>query len=102
LAEFYEDLGGEAFYFGKPHPPIYDRARRLLGLDKKARVLAVGDGIRTDVLGAAQEGIDCLFVTGGLAAEAFGPDVENPDSELLREWLAEHQASPAYSIGRLR
>ena len=102
LAEFYEDLGGQVFSYGKPHPPIYDRARRLLRLGEDARILAVGDGIRTDVLGAAQEGIDCLFVTGGLAAEAFGPDVENPDPEMLREWLAEHRAEPAYSIGRLR
>ncbi|MDP5307185.1 TIGR01459 family HAD-type hydrolase [Paracoccus spongiarum] len=102
LAEFYEDLGGEALYFGKPHPPIYERARRLLGLGDGARVLAIGDGINTDVRGALQEGIDCLFVTGGLAAEAFGADFENPDPELLREWLAMRQMDPEFSIGRLR
>lgn len=102
LAEFYEELGGKSLYFGKPYPPIYDRARRLMDLGDEARILAVGDGIRTDVKGAQQEGIDCLFVTGGLAAEAFGPDVENPDAELLREWLATQQMAPRYSIGRLR
>lgn len=102
LAEFYEDLGGKALYFGKPHPPIYDRARRLMELGDEARILVVGDGIRTDVKGAQQEALDCLFVTGGLAAEAFGPDVENPDAELLREWLATQQMAPRYSIGRLR
>lgn len=102
LAEFYEDLGGKSLYFGKPHPPIYDRARRLMELGDEARILVVGDGIRTDVKGAQQEAIDCLFVTGGLAAEAFGPDVENPDADLLREWLATQQLAPRYSIGRLR
>ena len=102
LAELYEDLGGESLYFGKPHPPIYERARRLMGLGDSARILVVGDGIRTDVLGAQQESLDCLFVTGGLAAQAFGPDVENPDEALLHEWLSSHQMAPAYSIGRLR
>lgn len=102
IGEFYQELGGETLYFGKPYPPVYDRARRLMGLGEDARVLAVGDGVRTDVKGAQQEGIDCLFVTGGLAADQFGPDVENPDPELLREWLAIQQMSPEYSIGRLR
>jgi HAD superfamily hydrolase (TIGR01459 family) len=102
LAEFYESLGGKAFYFGKPHPPIYDRARRLMDLDDSARILAVGDGIATDVRGAAQEGIDALFVTGGLAAEAFGADVENPDPQALSDWLSVQQLEPRYAIGRLR
>ena len=102
LAEFYESLGGRALYFGKPHAPIYDRARRLMGLGPDARILAVGDGIHTDIRGAVQQGIDSLFVTGGLAADAMGPDVEDPDPRLLQDWLAVHQIDPTYSIGRLR
>lgn len=102
LAEMYQDLGGEALYFGKPHPPIYDLARRRLGIDDNARILAVGDGIATDIPGAAGEGIDALFVTGGLAGSEFGPDVENPDPAMLAEWLAMRAEAPRYSIGRLR
>lgn len=102
LAEFYQELGGEALYFGKPYPPIYERARRLLNLGSGARYLAVGDGINTDIRGALQEGIDALFVTGGLAADAMGHDIQNPDPELLREWLALRQIDPEYTIGMLR
>ncbi|MGZ3216410.1 TIGR01459 family HAD-type hydrolase [Paracoccus sp. T5] len=102
LAEFYESLGGQALYFGKPHAPIYQRARQLMGLGAEARYLAVGDGIGTDILGAEQQGIDSIFVTGGLAAEAFGTDVEDPDAGLLDEWLAVQQRRPTYAIGRLR
>ncbi|MDB6181562.1 TIGR01459 family HAD-type hydrolase [Paracoccus fistulariae] len=102
LAEFYEELGGTSLYFGKPHPPIYERAKRLLNLPETARFLAIGDGINTDVRGAQQEGIDCLFVTGGLAADNFGADVENPEPQRLEEWLASHTLSPEFSIGRLR
>ena len=102
LAEYYEGLGGQSLYFGKPHPPIYDRARRLLDLGPDARILAIGDGVFTDVKGALDQGIDALFVTGGLAADALGPDVENPDLALLLDWLGGHALAPQYSIGRLR
>lgn len=102
LAEFYEELGGTSLYYGKPHPPVYARAKRLMGLDDDARILVIGDGVKTDVLGAQQEGLDCLFVTGGLAAEAFGPDVEKPLLDKLIDWLGGNQLSPEYSIGRLR
>jgi HAD superfamily hydrolase (TIGR01459 family) len=105
LAELYADMGGEALYFGKPHPPIYDLARRRLateaGIDSP-RLLAIGDGIMTDVAGAAGEGIDCVFVTGGLAAEQFGDDVEAPHAALLDSWLQARLQDPTYSIGRLR
>ncbi|OYX43339.1 MAG: HAD family hydrolase [Rhodobacterales bacterium 32-67-9] len=106
IAALYDEMGGTSLYYGKPHPPIYDLARRRLaaigaevGND---RILALGDGINTDILGGIGEGIDTLFVTGGLEAEAFGADVEAPDAARLEAWLDERQLSPTYSIGRLR
>lgn len=105
LAALYEEMGGKAMYFGKPHPPIYDLARRRLAEVKgieDGRILAVGDGINTDVAGAVGEGIDVLFVTGGLAADQFGPDVEAPNPELLATWLGARQQDPQFTIGRLR
>ncbi|MBK5946796.1 HAD family hydrolase [Rhodobacter veldkampii DSM 11550] len=105
LAALYEDMGGTALYFGKPHPPIYDLAsRRLaaLGGADPAQILAIGDGINTDVAGAVAEDLDMLFVTGGLAADQFGPDVDAPNPDLLRAWLATRQQDPIWSIGRLR
>ncbi|ETD81904.1 TIGR01459 family HAD-type hydrolase [Rhodobacter capsulatus] len=105
LAALYEEMGGRTMYFGKPHPPIYDMARRRMaefGLTDDSRVLAVGDGINTDVAGAIGENLDVLFVSGGLAAEQFGADVENPNADLLRAWLDARQQDPQYTIGRLR
>ena len=107
LAQLYTEMGGESLYFGKPHPPIYDLARRrtvaLTGREPDpARILAIGDGIATDVLGGLGEGIDTLFITGGLAAAEFGPDVENPDQVALEAWIAAAQTEPTYAIGRLR
>ena len=32
IAQLYDQMGGESLYFGKPHPPIYDLARRRLAM----------------------------------------------------------------------
>ena len=104
LAAEYERMGGTALYFGKPHPPIYDLARRRLALLTRSApdILAIGDGITTDVQGGLSEDLDTLFVTGGIAAAHFGGDAENPDPARLAAWLAERQISASFAIGRLR
>ena len=105
LAQAYEAMGGRTLYFGKPHPPIYDLARRrlaaLTGRDD-AQVLCIGDGIGTDIQGGIGEGLDTLFVTGGIDAAAFGPDPALPDRQKLEPWLAARRLSPSYAIGHLR
>ena len=96
-------MGGETIYCGKPHPPIYALARRRLadmGL-RNPRILCIGDGINTDVKGAANEGLAGCFVTGGLAAGEFGEDPAHPDPALLNAWLARHGANPVLSIPAL-
>ena len=104
LAQAYEEMGGTVFYYGKPHPPIYDLARRRLaalrGRDG-AEILAIGDGLNTDIQGGIAEGIDTLFVTAGLAAAEFGPDPARPDPALLRAWLDARHLSPTYAIAFL-
>lgn len=105
LAQAYESMGGTALYFGKPHPPIYDLARRRLGAignGSDPQILAIGDGIATDIQGGMAEGIDTLFVTGGIAADQFGDDFDNPDRDLLDDWLGVQQLSATFAIGRLR
>ncbi|NBB97010.1 MAG: TIGR01459 family HAD-type hydrolase [Alphaproteobacteria bacterium] len=106
LAQLYDQMGGESLYFGKPHPPIYDLARRhaqKLGLAfAEDRVIAIGDGIQTDIKGGMAEGVDTLFITGGLAAEQFGADVEAPEQAPLDAWLAREGQSPTFALGRLR
>ena len=106
LAQLYTEMGGESLYFGKPHPPIYDLAfRRLAALRDidRDRVLAIGDGPGTDVSGALGEGLDCLFVTGGLAAEATGTAPGGqPAPDLLSAFLKQQQLSPSHAIGFLR
>jgi HAD superfamily hydrolase (TIGR01459 family) len=106
LAQLYDEMGGEVLSFGKPHPPVYDFARSqmaALGIsyDNDA-VLAIGDGVRTDIRGAQAEGIDAIFVTGGLEADRFGDDPVQPDEAQLQAWLASEDLHPRYAMGRLR
>ena len=105
VAQMYTEMGGESLYFGKPHPPIYDLARRrLAALGKQvetAGILAIGDGIHTDISGAMGEDIDSLFITGGLAA-ADTKTTDQPDPDALAAYLETQQAAPTYSIGFLR
>ncbi|WP_120504201.1 TIGR01459 family HAD-type hydrolase [Sulfitobacter mediterraneus] len=105
LAKLYAEMGGESLYFGKPHPPIYDLARRRLSALGKVvsddRILAIGDGILTDIQGAIGEDIDSLFITGGLAA-AETKTLRQPDPNALSGYLEKEKSSPTYSIGFLR
>ena len=105
VAQAYTEMGGTSLYFGKPHAPIYDLARRrLLAIRPNIpddRILAIGDGITTDIQGAIGEGIDSLFITGGLAAKETAT-VTQPDPEKLSQYVLEKQLDPTFSIGFLR
>jgi HAD superfamily hydrolase (TIGR01459 family) len=80
LGRAYETVGGRVIYAGKPHPPIYEHCfavlREVLGREvARPEVLAIGDGLPTDVLGAERFGLDLLYVADGIhRADIVGPD----------------------------
>ena len=72
IADIYEGIGGCVQWYGKPHAAIYRHALSLAGDPPVSAVLAIGDSLQTDVLGAARMGFDCVFVSGGIhAGEPF-------------------------------
>ncbi|MEO0525562.1 MAG: HAD hydrolase-like protein, partial [Pseudomonadota bacterium] len=78
--------------------------RRLaaLGTDvPDSAILAIGDGVRTDVRGGMGEDFDTLFITGGLAA-AETKTHGQPDPGALKTYLDREQIAPTFSIGHLR
>ncbi len=105
LAQLYTEMGGESLYFGKPHPPIYDLARRRLAAINPditdSRILAIGDGVLTDIRGAMGEDIDSLFISGGLAAAETGTS-HQPDEKALTDYLKKEKSNPTFAIGHLR
>ncbi|WP_242915419.1 TIGR01459 family HAD-type hydrolase [Brevundimonas pishanensis] len=80
LADLYEELGGKVIMAGKPYAPIYDlaliEAEALMGRPvDRSRVLCIGDGVITDVVGAQSQNLDCLFIAQGIHGDkAKGED----------------------------
>lgn len=106
LARDYRAIGGVSHVVGKPHRIIYERAfarlAQIAGRDiDKQRVLAIGDGMPTDVAGAAGFGLDLLFISSGIHASEYG-EAEAPDPARLIDFLAHHQAAPVAWIPRLK
>jgi HAD superfamily hydrolase (TIGR01459 family) len=102
LAERYEQLGGSVRYYGKPYPEVYRRCFELLGTAERARILAVGDSLRTDIAGADGAGIDSVLVTGGLHAEEMGLEPGSlPDAATLAAACRRAGHTPVAVIPRL-
>jgi HAD superfamily hydrolase (TIGR01459 family) len=105
VADLYKSLGGEVLYAGKPYRPIYDLAlQRTASLRGNSpplqRVLAIGDSIRTDLKGATDFGIDCLFVTAGIHAEELG-ERHDPNLAALNRIFADAGIAPKAVTRRL-
>jgi HAD superfamily hydrolase (TIGR01459 family) len=105
IADAYAAAGGSVLYAGKPYRPIYEQAlavaQRARGrATDPARLLAIGDSVRTDLQGAAAFGIDCLFVTGGIHAEELGGR-DRPNAAALGDIFAAAGLAPKAVMQRL-
>ncbi|MDR0661888.1 MAG: TIGR01459 family HAD-type hydrolase [Holosporales bacterium] len=69
FARYYAEKGGEVIAFGKPHTFIYTHAHALIPHIPKERILMIGDGLKTDILGAQNFGIDSLWITSGVSSQ---------------------------------
>jgi ribonucleotide monophosphatase NagD (HAD superfamily) len=102
VAALYEEIGGEVFYAGKPHRPVYEEALRrietALGRPvEPLRVLAVGDAIRTDIAGAQRFGLPSLLVARGIHAGEMGIGEGGLGPQLssnVQDWLTRQSARP--------
>jgi HAD superfamily hydrolase (TIGR01459 family) len=106
IAEAYAALGGTVRYAGKPHRPIYDAALGVgaalrRGETPLARVLAIGDALRTDVTGAVGLGIDSLFVARGIHVHELGIAEARLDDARLARFLAQAPVRPTAAIDKL-
>jgi len=80
IAALFEKMGGKVIYFGKPYPEIYN-----FFIKKNEKILAIGDNIKTDIVGANRMKFDSLFITGGIHKKEFlNIPVENYDKVLSK------------------
>ncbi|MDB5441612.1 MAG: family HAD-type hydrolase [Caulobacteraceae bacterium] len=103
LADLYGELGGHAAMAGKPYAPVYDlalaQAQEALGRPvDRSRVLCIGDGLPTDVAGANAQGLDCLFIAGGIHRDVLQPGALH---DALDHLLADRGLTAAYVMPSL-
>lgn len=105
LARDFAQLGGRTLIAGKPHLPIYEAAMQaaieLRGKPvDKARILAIGDGVLTDVKGAVQYGVDVLYISGGVHAADYevGGVI---DHDAMLAFLEKHGSKPVAALHSL-
>jgi HAD superfamily hydrolase (TIGR01459 family) len=106
FAGYYADRGGDVFWHGKPHRSIYDTLFAQLettgGAVDPARTIAIGDGLQTDILGAANAGVASLLLTGGVHRRELRVDWRGrPDKTALAGLLDAAPARPDYWMTRL-
>lgn len=105
LARDYGQLGGRTFIAGKPHRPIYEAALhaaeeiRGSSIDK-SRILGIGDGVLTDVKGAAGFGLDVLYISGGVHAADYTSDGA-VDFDRMSAFLKKHGHRPVATLQAL-
>jgi HAD superfamily hydrolase (TIGR01450 family) len=102
IAALYKQLGGEVFVAGKPHKPMYkaalDIAKKVRGDVDPTRIIAIGDGMPTDVRGALNYGLDLLFVAHGIHINQY-KSADAPggiDDFKLSGFLAKEGVRPNY------
>ncbi|MFT6077767.1 MAG: HAD superfamily hydrolase (TIGR01459 family) [Myxococcota bacterium] len=102
IAEEYKKMGGKVTYFGKPHQLVYEQVFKLFSNADKSRILAVGDGLETDILGANKNQIDSALIGGGILANKLNiKHGELPDEYLLKKICDQYNAYPTFVIGSL-
>ena len=99
VARAYERIGGAVAYHGKPGRAAFEACLRRLPGVARDRVLAVGDGLETDIAGAAAAGIEAAFVAGGIHAAELGAD---GDPAALRAELVRRGLAPVVVLPALR
>ncbi|MDQ1194360.1 TIGR01459 family HAD-type hydrolase [Agrobacterium sp. SORGH_AS 787] len=99
IAAYYEQIGGRSILLGKPHSPIYHEAltvaREERGDFEHSRVLAIGDGMLTDARGALAQGLEFLYIAGGVHSKEYSLNGAVDDSSLIA-WLHSHETYPKY------
>ena len=106
LGKLYEEMGGEVLYLGKPHLPVYDlvahRLREITGRTiDRASWLAIGDGLKTDILGATRAGIDALLITGGIHEPELSDAKGAPDPNRIAQILSRDGLKAVAAMRRL-
>jgi HAD superfamily hydrolase (TIGR01459 family) len=103
LAHEYEKMSGKVFYYGKPFLSVYKMTLEKFGNPNKNEVIAIGDGMETDITGAKNFEIDSILVTGGILANRLGVKFhQQADLNKLTEICESYKTFPKFVISNLK
>ncbi len=99
LAEYYESIGGNVSYFGKPFDEIYDFCFKKIYNKKDKKILVIGDSLDNDIKGACNQELDSLLITDGIHRSVNND--EGIDKEKLHDLIRKKKIQPKYYIKQL-
>lgn len=105
LGDLYEELGGEVILCGKPHAPIYALAKtRALeaGMPDGGRLLAIGDGFQTDILGANNQSLDVVYVADGIFSDESRDENGRLDADRIAALLKKYDVHANFAMDGLK
>jgi HAD superfamily hydrolase (TIGR01459 family) len=103
LASEYQKIGGIVHYYGKPFSKVYQMVLEKFQVPNKDRIVAIGDGMETDIKGASDFKIDSILVTGGILAKELGIKFwEDAENDKLNKICNNYNIFPNYIISNLR
>jgi len=96
IGKYYEELGSEVIYFGKPYRAGYEACLKSFAISGFEKVLAIGDNFHTDIKGAANSAIDSLLVRCGVHRDVLS----TPQG--LEDLISEYKVCPTFNIESFR
>jgi HAD superfamily hydrolase (TIGR01459 family) len=103
LAKEYEKMSGKVFYYGKPFLAVYKMVLERFDNPSKSEIIAIGDGMETDIIGAKNFGIDSILVTGGILAKGLKIKFwQDADIDNLTKICDSYHTFPQFVISNLK
>ena len=93
LAEYYQKIGGEVEYYGKPYNEIYDFAYSKME-NQSSKILVIGDSLDNDIRGANLQNLDSVLITSGIHREVNNDN--SVDKAELNDLIKKKKIYPKY------
>ena len=94
IADLYDHMGGRVVILGKPSKEIYKVSCKKIQDFNKSKIVAIGDSLDHDILGANNFNIDSVLISSGIHKDLFvnGPEIGINDIKNSKKW----NFSPTY------
>ena len=94
VADLYDHMGGKVVILGKPSKKIYEESCKKIVNLNKSKIVAIGDSLDHDILGANNFNIDSVLISTGIHKDLFENGLETGLNRIInsKKW----NFSPTY------